>query len=117
MSQWLSKMSDGTTCVVKTFATILTGFGVVLAGLQWWQIGYRLRLFYRDYDSERYSNDIGHGDFSLIYVVNLVLLLAGAFAIRTFWREPSAWRWIAISVTTVNVVAWLMFLYMHSTGM
>lgn len=31
---------------VKTFATVLTAFGITFAGLQWWQIIYRVQLFY-----------------------------------------------------------------------
>jgi hypothetical protein len=102
---------------VKTLACILTALGIVLAGLQWWQIVYRVQLFYRDYGGERYVNHIGDDVFAVIHAVNVALLLAGAFAAWTFWREPGAWRWLVVSIAAANAIAWLTFIYMHATGM
>ena len=47
----------------------LTGFCGFVAAFQWDQIVYRLRLFYRDYNGERYANHIGDGDFPQVRAV------------------------------------------------
>jgi hypothetical protein len=106
----------GSTRTVKTFATTLTAFGIVFAGVQWWQIGYRLQLFYRDYGGERYSNHVGDDVFPVIQLANVMLLFAGVFSVCTFWREPGAWRWLAASTAAANAIAWLSFIYVHATG-
>ena len=102
---------------MKTFATILTTVGMWGAGVQWWQIVYRLQLFYRDYHGERYTNHVGDDVFTIIHVVNVLLLFVGVFSTWTFWREPGVWRWVVVSIVAVNAAAWLTFSYMHATGM
>ena len=101
---------------MKTPATVITAFAIAFAGLQWWQIVYRVQLFYRHYGGERYANHISDDIFTMIHAVNIVLLFAGVFAAWTFWREPGAWRWCPVSVAALNVIAWLAFIYMHATG-
>ncbi|MEO5913533.1 MAG: hypothetical protein ABIS50_04830 [Luteolibacter sp.] len=101
---------------MKSLAILLTAFGIVFAGLQWWQIVYRLRLFYGDYGGERYANHIGDGIFTMIHVVNVALLFAGAFSAWAFWREPGAWRRLVFSIAAANAIAWLTFIYLHATG-
>jgi hypothetical protein len=101
---------------VKTLATILSAFCIAFAGLQWWQIVYRVQLFYRDYGGERYANHVGDDVFIFIHVFNIALLFAGAFAAWTHWREPGAWRWYVVSIAAANLIAWLAFIYMHATG-
>lgn len=67
---------------MKPLTIAFTAFGAVLAALQWHQIIYRVTLFYRDYDAQRNVNHIGDGDFTLIHLVNAVLLLGACFAAR-----------------------------------
>lgn len=101
---------------MKTLAAILIKVCLALAVLQWWQIVYRLLLFYRDYQGKRYVNHIGDDVFTIIHVVNVVLLSAGVYAVWTFWHESAAWRRLVISVAVANLAAWLTFIYMHATG-
>lgn len=101
----------------KTLATIFLAFGIVLAGLQWWQIVYRVRIFYQDYGGVKYANHIGDGLFTIIHIVNILGLLTGAFSIGAFWRESGMRRWWAGCVTAANAIAWLTFSYLHATGM
>lgn len=101
---------------MKTFAAIITTIAVVFAGMQWWQIFYRLHLFYGHYHSERYVNHVGGDVFTLIHVVNSVLLFAALFSLWTLSREPRAWHWLVTCIAAANVLGWLTFTYMHSTG-
>ena len=88
----------------------------MFAGVQWWQIVYRLQLFYRDYHGERYANHVGDDVFTIIHVVNVLLLFFGVYSAWTFWREPGGWRWLSVGTTAANVAAWLTFIYMHAAG-
>ena len=101
---------------MKTLATVLTTICIWFAGVQWWQIAYRLYLFYRDYGGERYANHVDDEVFVVIHVVNVVLLFAAVFAAGIFWRAPGMWRWCAICVAAANGIAWLTFVCMHATG-
>lgn len=101
---------------MKTLVSIFTGICVMLAVVQWWQIIYRLRIFYHDFHGERYANHVGDDVFFVIHFVNTMLLLAGCYLSWMLRREPKAWRWSVVCVTAANVVAWLAFFYMHATG-
>ena len=100
---------------MKSFASLLIAGCGAVAGLQWWQIAYRLRLFFTDYRGERDVNHIEDGDFALIYITNALLLLAAVFAFRVF-RHDRRWRIAAVTVGAVNVVGWLTLFVMHRTG-
>src|SRR5438132_406246 len=100
---------------MKSFASLLIAGCGMVAGLQWWQIAYRLRLFFTDYRGERGVNHIGNGDFALIYIVNALLLVATVFAFRVF-RQERRWRIAAATVGAVNVIGWLTLFAMHRTG-
>ena len=102
---------------VKTLATIFLAFGIVLAGHQWWQIFYRIRLFYQDYGGVKYTNHVGDGLFTIIHIVNILGLLTGAFSIWALWREPGMRRWWSAAVIATNLIAWVTFSYLHATGM
>jgi hypothetical protein len=101
---------------VKTFAKFMTAASILLAGLQWWQIVYRLNLFYSKYGRQRYANHIGDDIFVLIHIVNFVLLIGCLVAAITLWREPGTWRWFVVGILIVNAIAWLTFSCMHSAG-
>ena len=96
-------------------AAMIVGAGV-MAGVQWWQIAYRLRLFFVDYHSERGMNHIGDGDFTLIYIANLLLLAAAVFGVRAFWHDARGWRISGLVVSTMNAVGCLCLFVMHRTG-
>ena len=49
---------------MKLLAAVFAVAGAVIAAFQWYQIVYRLHLFFRDYASERGVNHIGDGDFA-----------------------------------------------------
>lgn len=101
---------------MKPLATMLTVIGIVLAGVQWWQIVYRVRLYYRDYGGKPWVNHIGDDVFTVIHATNILLLLSGTSAIWAFRRERRAWSWSVAGITVANVTAWLTFTYMHATG-
>lgn len=87
-----------------------------MAGFQWWQIAYRLRLFLVDYQRERGVNHIGDGDFALIYIANSLLLVAAVFGVRVLWRDSRSWRIAGLVVGTTNVLGCLTLFVMHRTG-
>ncbi len=102
---------------MKTLSSLFVGICALFAGIQWWQLGYRLDLFYREYHRERFANHVGDDVFAFIHVVNVLLLLMGGFSSWTFRRETALWRWSAVGITVANLVAWLAFVYMRATGM
>ena len=83
--------------------------------IQWWQIAYRLWLFYFDYGCERGVNHIGDEDFQAIYVVDVLLLFVALFAFRIF-RQDIAWRYGAAVIGILNALGWLTLFIMHKTG-
>ena len=83
--------------------------------IQWWQIAYRLWLFYTDSRGERGINHIGDGDFLMIYVANGFLLGAALFAFRIF-RQDKVWQIGAAIVGILNSLGWLVLFLMHKTG-
>jgi hypothetical protein len=100
---------------MKSFATLLlagAGMGCVI---QWWQIAYRLWLFYSDYGCECGVNHIGDGDFLMIYVVDVLLLSAALFAFRIF-RQDRAWQFGAAIIGILNALGWLTLFVMHKSG-
>jgi|ERR1017187_8920628 hypothetical protein len=99
----------------RKVALLFIFVGAVLATVQWWQIAYRLHLFYVDYKGEPYANHIGDDDFTLIYIVNALLLLTAAFSIRVF-RAEKPWRNAALIVGSANLAGWLALILMHRTG-
>jgi hypothetical protein len=99
----------------RKVAALFIFVGAVLAAVQWWQIAYRLHLFYVDYKGEPYANHIGDGDFTLIYIVNASLLLTAAFSFRIFCAEKP-WRNTALIIGSVNLAGWLALFLMHRTG-
>lgn len=101
---------------MKSIATIFFAVGIFFAGLQWWQIFYRVHLYYSDYGGQRYVNHVGDDVFTIIHVINVTLLLTGAFSAWAFWRQPPGWRWFGTVITLANAGAWLAFTYMHSSG-
>ena len=100
---------------MKKFAPSVVLLAAVTGIIQWWQIAYRLHLFYIDYNGELNVNHIGDGDFIMIYAVNALLLLAAVFSLRVFRRERP-WRNAILIIGSVNVAGWLAFIFMHQTG-
>jgi hypothetical protein len=100
---------------VKKLAVLFIFVAATVAAIQWWQIAYRLHLFYVDYKGEPYVNHIGVGDFALIYIANALLLLSAAFSFREF-RNEKTWRNAALIIGSVNLAGWLAFFLMHKTG-
>jgi hypothetical protein len=100
---------------MKTFATSLVAGAGMFCVIQWWQIAYRLWLFYADYGCERGVNHIDGGDFLMIYVVDVFLLSASLFAFRIF-RQDRAWRFGAAVIGILNALGWLTLFIMHKTG-
>jgi hypothetical protein len=98
---------------VKKLAASFVFLAATVAAIQWWQIAYRLHLFYVDYKGELNVNHIG--DFALIYVINALVLLTAAFSFRVF-RNEKTWRNAALIVGSVNLAGWLAFFLMHKTG-
>jgi hypothetical protein len=97
----------------RTVALLFVFLGAFLAIVQWWQIGYRLHLYYVDYRCEPYMNHIG--EFTPIYIANAFLLLTSAFSFRVL-RSEKPWRRAALIVGSVNLAGWLAFFLMHRTG-
>jgi hypothetical protein len=97
----------------RKVALLFIFVGAVLATVQWWQIAYRLHLFYVDYKGEPYANHID--GFAPIYVTNALLLLTVAFSFREF-RNEKTWRNAALIVGSINLAGWLAFFFMHRTG-
>jgi hypothetical protein len=97
----------------RTVALIFLFLGAFLAIVQWWQIGYRLHLYYVAYKSEPYLNHIG--GFTPIYVANVFLLLTSAFSFCVL-RSEKAWRHLVLVVGIVNLAGWIAFFLMHRTG-
>jgi hypothetical protein len=87
-----------------------------MAGLQWWQIAYRFRLFFVDCHGERGVNHIGDGDFMLIYIVNAILLASTVFGVRAVWYESRGWRLAGLIVGVSNAIGCLALFLMHRTG-
>ena len=87
------------------------------ASFQWWQIIYRLALFFGEYHGERGVNHIGDGDFMLIYIVNALLFASTLVALRIFWQSARMWRGFSIVVGASNLLGCLMLIVMHMTGM
>jgi hypothetical protein len=100
---------------VKKVASLFVFLAAAVAIIQWWQIAYRLHLFYVDYKGELNVNHIGDGDFTLIYVVNALLLLTAAFSFRVF-RAEKPWRHAALIIGSINLAGWLALILMHRTG-
>jgi hypothetical protein len=97
----------------RTVALLFVILGAFLAIVQWWQIGYRLHLYYVDYKCEPYMNHIG--GFAPIYATNALLLLTATFSFQEF-RNEKTWRNAALIVGSVNLAGWLAFFFMHRTG-
>ena len=100
---------------MKYLAQLLITAAGAAAVFQWWQISYRLRLFFLDSGGERGANHIGDGDFMLIYLVNALLLIAAFWALRAL-RYDRRWRITTTVVGAANLFGWLTFFVMHRTG-
>jgi len=93
---------------VKNFAIALVVGAASLA--------YRLHLFFGQYHGERGIKHIGGGDFTIIYVVNLLLFAAAAFASRILWYHSPRWTIASVTVAVANGVGWITLFAMHRTG-
>jgi len=100
---------------MKKLAPLLIASAGAAAAFQWWQIAYRLRLFFVDYGGERGANHISDGDFMLIYLTNALLLVVALCALRAL-RNSKSWRIFATSIGTANLLGWLTLFVMHRTG-
>ena len=100
---------------MKTFAEFLTITAATVAGFQWWQIVYRLRLFFGEHQGKPGLNHIGDGDFTFAYVVNGLLLLASLLSARVF-RKNTSWKTVAVTVGILNLLGWVTLIVMHQTG-
>jgi hypothetical protein len=98
-------------------AALAAMFGTCTAGLAWAEILYRVKLFVADYGCQRGVNHIGDGDYMLAYVFHGFFILALAFAVWIFWKEPGRWRSLACWAGAGHLVAVLVLFTMHSTGM
>jgi hypothetical protein len=98
---------------MKKTAILFIFSGAALAIIQWWQICYRLHLFYVDYKGELFVNHID--GFGLIYVLDALLLLTATFSFRIFQNEKR-WRNAALFVGSTNLAGWLALIVMHRTG-
>lgn len=111
----ITELAATSALIRKSFASFLIAGCGAIATLQWWQIAYRLRLFFTEYRGERGVNHVGDGDFALINITNALLLLAAVFAFRAI-RQDRRWRVAAVTVGAVNVIGWLTLIVMHRTG-
>lgn len=102
--------------VLKAFSPVHAGAGVVLALVQWWQIAYRVRLFYRDYAGEPYTNHVGDDVFVIVHVFNASFVILGVFLAFRLWSQSGWWWRFSVIVTCVNAAAWLTFVYLHASG-
>ena len=100
---------------MKRFASTFVIVAAAVAIIQWWQIAYRLRLFYVGYKGELNVNHIGDVDFILIHAADAALLLAAAVSLYIF-RHEQHWRKAILIIGSVNLAGWLALILMHQTG-
>ena len=71
----------------KVIAYNLAVVALAVAGLQWWQIVYRLYLFFHDYSAEPFANHVADGVFFTAYLVNGVIIAVGIMSVILMKKE------------------------------
>jgi len=98
--------------LVKMFV-LVAGF---VACFQWSQIAYRLALFYYQCNGERGFNHIDDSAFGIAYSVDVALLVAGIFVLRSLRRTPGFWRACSFAFVLANLAGGITLFNMHQTG-
>ena len=101
---------------MKQFATALVAGAAGLAIVQWWQIAYRLNLFFGECQSERGVNHIGGDTFMLIYIINAMLFVGAILSLWVFWKSSRFWCVASGIIGALNVIGWSVFFTMHRMG-
>ena len=101
---------------MKRFAKGLVVGAAGLVVVQWWQIAYRLNLFFGECHSERGVNHIGGDTFMLIYIINAILLLGAIVSLWVFWKSSRIWRAASGIIGALNAIGWSVFFTMHRMG-
>ena len=100
----------------RRIAVGLCLLGGCLAIVQWYQIAYRLHLFFGFYRKTLGMNHVDNSTFLLIHIANAIVLPVCIGAAVILWRDRYLIRFLGAIPAAANAVGWAVFIFMRVTG-